>query len=95
MARNLKALSGSSLPMDRLSVYEIDTGTPSLVYISHYLSKKKNALRMTVDHNFDAASELNIRSIPSLVMIKDGKILSEIVGSVSVIELEREIAANL
>ena len=51
--------------------------------------------RINVDHNFDAASELNIRSIPSLVMIKDGKVLSEIVGSVSVLELEREIAAYL
>lgn len=50
---------------------------------------------MQLDHNFDAASELNIRSIPSLVMIKDGKVLSEIVGSVSILELEKEIAKNL
>ena len=35
MLRNMKALSGSSLPLDRLSFYEIDTGINLFSYVFH------------------------------------------------------------
>ena len=34
------------------------------------------------DDNFDAAMEFNVRSIPSVLMFKHGKLVSEIVGAV-------------
>ena len=38
MLRNMKALSGSSLPMDRLSFYEIDTGILNLFLLYIYVT---------------------------------------------------------
>jgi thioredoxin 1 len=42
------------------------------------------------DHNPDSAAEFQIRSIPSTLFFKNGKLVSEIVGSVphSVIEYQ-------
>jgi thioredoxin-like negative regulator of GroEL len=43
------------------------------------------------DHNFEVASDLNIRSIPSLLVMKEGRIVSKIIGGATPRSLESKL----
>ena len=45
-------------------------------------SQASKFFEMDIDHNFESAAELSIRSIPTVVLLKNGKVVSEIVGNV-------------
>lgn len=87
----MRSLGSTALSLDRISIFEIDTGN-ELLLIYFGVICILNPFLFILDHNFEVASELNIRSIPSLVMIKDGKVVSETIGSVSLSILEKQIA---
>ena len=54
-------------------------------------NNKLNVYKVDTDNNMDIASDLNINSIPSLLIMKNGEILSEIIGYVSIEKLQKEI----
>jgi thioredoxin 1 len=54
----------------------------TLEFLMKDYSQTSNFFQMDIDHNFETAAELSIRSIPSVVLLKNGKVVSEIVGNV-------------
>lgn len=47
--------------------------------------------KLDVDHNPRSAAQFNVRSIPTLLFFKDGKVVDTIVGAVPKPVLERKI----
>ena len=47
--------------------------------------------KVDVDNNQRIASQLQIRSIPSLYIFKDGKVAGQIVGAVPKVQITREL----
>jgi thioredoxin 1 len=50
--------------------------------ISAKYPKHSKFFEIDTDDNFDAAMEFNVRSIPSTLLFRNGKVVSEIVGAV-------------
>lgn len=51
--------------------------------------------KVNTDENRGVASKYNIMSIPTILFIKDGKVVDTVVGAVPKIELQRRIDAML
>jgi thioredoxin 1 len=51
--------------------------------------------KLDVDHNGTIASRFGIRSIPTLILFKNGKAVDQIIGGVSKIKLEEMIKRHL
>jgi thioredoxin 1 len=51
--------------------------------------------KIDVDENPDSAAEYNVRSIPFMVLFKDGKIVDSVLGAVSPAALEATLAKAL
>lgn len=49
--------------------------------------------KMNVDENVDTPAKFNVMSIPTFVIIKDGKVASQFVGARSKTDLQKEIDA--
>lgn len=54
-------------------------------------SKDSKFFSIDTDYNPDSAAEFQIRSIPSTLFFKNGKLVSEIVGSVPESVIENQI----
>jgi thioredoxin 1 len=56
---------------------------------------KLKVLKLDVDSNMQTSTRFNIRSIPSLLFFKDGKLVETVVGAVPKQYLERKVQEHL
>ena len=68
---------------------------PSLEEIAKELDGKVRIAKVNVDENPGIAGQLGIRSIPTLMLYKDGKMASQKVGASPKGELKKWIAAAI
>ena len=69
--------------------------SPVLDQLAQEYSGKVKIAKLNVDENPMTASRYNIRSIPSLMLFKDGKIVNTLMGAQPKEELQRHIQALL
>ena len=68
---------------------------PSLEEISNEMNDKLLVAKINIDENPKIAQEYNIRSIPALMIFKEGKKVSEIMGALPKSNLESWIKESL
>jgi thioredoxin 1 len=67
---------------------------PALEDISKEMEGKVKVVKLNVDENPRTAGKFGIRSIPTLMIFKDGKLAAQKVGAASKGDLARWIGAN-
>ncbi len=68
---------------------------PALEEISKELEGKVKIVKLNVDENPGVAGQLGIRSIPTLMLFKQGKLAAQMVGAKPKGELSRWISSNV
>lgn len=68
---------------------------PLLEELSKNAGGKYRIVKVNVDENQPLAGQFNIRSIPTLLLFKNGQIKETIVGMISKKELEAKLSAYL
>ena len=68
---------------------------PRLEELSEKYSENISVCKIDVDSNRELALEYNVRSIPSLILFKNGVQVDTLIGAVSFEELEDLITRNL
>ena len=68
---------------------------PALEEIAEEMSAKLKVLKLDVDNNQDAAAKFGIRSIPTMILFKDGKPVDQIMGKVPKATLMEFISKHL
>ena len=68
---------------------------PSLEEISDEMAGKVKIVKLNVDENPGVSAKLGIRSIPTLMLFKDGKLAAQKVGAGSKGDLTKWIQAGL
>ena len=68
---------------------------PSLEDISNEMAGKVKIVKLNVDENPETADKFSIRSIPTLLIFKDGKLADRTVGASSKGDLTRWIGAHV
>jgi len=68
---------------------------PALEEISTELAGKVKVVKLNVDENPNTAAQFGIRSIPTLMMFKDGKLAGQKVGALPKSELSKWISASI
>jgi thioredoxin 1 len=66
---------------------------PALEEIAAEMKGKVKVVKLNIDENPAVASKLGIRSIPTLILFKDGKAAAQKVGAAPKGELSRRISA--
>lgn len=56
---------------------------------------KLKVLKLDVDSNLQTSTRFNVRSIPTLLFFKDGKVVDQVVGAVPKQYLERKVQEHL
>ncbi|WP_462137668.1 thioredoxin [Candidatus Mycalebacterium sp.] len=64
---------------------------PTVSQISRDFAGKIKVGKVNVDENQQTSVQFGIRSIPTLLIFKDGKIVDQIIGAVSQADLENSI----
>ena len=67
---------------------------PALEEISKSLDGKVKIVKLNVDENPEIAGKFGVRSIPTLMIFKDGKLADQKVGALSKGDLSRWIGAH-
>ena len=68
---------------------------PALEEISKELEGKVKIVKLNVDENPGVAGQLGIRSIPTLMLFKGGKVASQKVGAAPKGELQKWISSSI
>jgi thioredoxin 1 len=68
---------------------------PVLDELSTELAGKIKIAKVIVDENRDLATQFSIRSIPTLLVLKDGQVKGQMVGALSKLQLQDKLAAYL
>lgn len=68
---------------------------PIVEELSNQYQGKVNIGKLNVDENGNAASQFEIRSIPTVIFFRDGREVKRIVGAQSKATLEKEIQARM
>lgn len=68
---------------------------PHVAAIASDFSGKLKVGKLNVDEQPNTASQFGIRSIPTLILFKDGKPLDQVIGSVSKAKLEELVNKHL
>ena len=68
---------------------------PALDEISREMDGKVKIVKLNVDENPQTAAKFGIRSIPTLMIFKDGKLAAQKVGAASKGDLSRWIGASV
>ena len=68
---------------------------PALDEISNEMSDNIIVAKINIDENPNTAQEFNIRSIPALMIFKNGKLESEMMGQVPKSQLEEWIKESI
>ena len=61
---------------------------PALDQLATEFAGKAKVMKMDVDTNIKTASRFNVRSIPTILFFKDGKLVDQVVGAVQKPALE-------
>tara|TARA_Y100000766_G_C18896196_1_gene601095 strand:- start:2113 stop:2454 length:342 start_codon:yes stop_codon:yes gene_type:complete len=67
---------------------------PRLDEISEKYSENLSVCKVDVDSNRELALQYNVRSIPSLMIFKEGEMIDSLMGAVSIEELEDLVTRN-
>jgi thioredoxin 1 len=67
---------------------------PALEEISNEMEGRVKIAKLNVDENPQIASQLGIRSIPALMMFKDGKVVAQKIGAAPKGDLTKWIQAS-
>lgn len=68
---------------------------PSLDQIATEMAGKVKIVKLNIDENPNVASKLGIRSIPTLMVFKDGKLAATKVGAAAKGDLQKWITASI
>ena len=68
---------------------------PSLDQIAVEMAGKVRVVKLNIDENPNVAAKLGIRSIPTLMVFKDGKQVATKVGAASKGDLQKWIASSI
>ena len=68
---------------------------PILEEIDQEMSDKVKIVKLDVDSNSQTAMKYAIRSIPTLIIIKDGEVMSQHIGAASKAQIENFINQNI
>ena len=68
---------------------------PALDEISREMGDKAKIVKLNVDENPAVAAQYGIRSIPTLLIFKNGQLASQKVGAASKTDLSKWISTNL
>ena len=68
---------------------------PALEEIAEEMKSEIVIAKLNVDENPSTAQEFNIRSIPALMIFKDGEVKAEIMGALPKSQLENWIKENI
>ncbi|WP_242696169.1 thioredoxin [Longitalea luteola] len=68
---------------------------PVVESLAKSYSGKVNIGKLNVDHNPNVCMKYNITSIPTILFIKNGKVVDKVVGSVPRSTLEKKIKAHM
>lgn len=69
--------------------------TPIIDELSQDYDGKAVIGKVNVDHNAAVASKYNVRSIPTILFLKNGEVVDKQVGATTKAALESKIAAHL
>jgi thioredoxin 1 len=64
---------------------------PTVEQIAREYAGRVKVLKMNVDENMNTPARFNIRSIPTLLIFKDGKVAGQIVGAVPAEHIRRAL----
>ena len=67
---------------------------PTLEGIAEKYSENLSVCKVDVDSNRELALQYNVRSIPSLMIFKNGEMVDSLIGAVSLEELEDLVTRN-
>ena len=67
---------------------------PTLEEIAEKYSENLSVCKVDVDSNRELALQYNVRSIPSLMIFKNGEMVDSLIGAVSLEELEDLVTRN-
>jgi len=65
--------------------------SPVLEQISDELAEKAKIVKIDVDQNKDTAMEFNVKSVPTMLVFKNGEIVDKVVGAVPKAQLKEKI----
>ncbi len=68
---------------------------PIVEQLAEEYSGKMKVLKLDVDSNMQTSVRFNVRSIPSLLFFKDGKLVDTVVGAMPKQYLERKVQEHL
>ncbi|RKH19977.1 thioredoxin [Corallococcus praedator] len=68
---------------------------PSVVALSEQYKGKVSFTKMNIDENQDTPQKYGIRSIPTLLLFKGGKVVEQIVGAVPKSRIEDAVKKSL
>ena len=67
---------------------------PTLEELAEKYSENLSVCKIDVDSNRELALQYNVRSIPSLMIFKNGEMVDSLIGAVSLEELEDLVTRN-
>ena len=67
---------------------------PTLEELAEKYSENLSVCKVDVDSNRELALQYNVRSIPSLMIFKNGEMIDSLIGAVSLEELEDLVTRN-
>jgi thioredoxin 1 len=68
---------------------------PSLEQISEDLAGKVTVAKVNVDDNGDLANRFGIRSIPTLIVFKDGRVVDQMIGAAPLVQIRQLVEKHL
>ena len=68
---------------------------PLLVELSEEYAKKVKIVKLNVDENNNTAIQYAVRSIPTLILFKDGRVQAQHIGAAAKGQLKQFIDSNL
>lgn len=68
---------------------------PVLDELATEMTGKLKIAKVNVDENRDIATQFQIRSIPSMLIFKEGQVKGQLVGAMSKVQLKDKLAAYL
>ena len=71
------------------------TIAPCLEQIAHEMAGKATVAKVDVDENGDLSSRFGIRSIPTLIVFKDGRVVDQMIGAAPKEQIRRMLEKHL
>jgi thioredoxin 1 len=68
---------------------------PAVVELAKEYQGRAKVVKLDVDSNYQTAGAYDVRSIPTLLFFKNGKVVDKIVGAVPKQKLKERMEANL